>query len=217
MPDYGLGRIPAVDARDRQHLMRGLLAPPVAITGARYWSPGPVLDQGAKPECVGYGWRGWLTASPIRTRTVQPLPSEIYRQAQLVDEWDGQDYDGTSVRAGAKVIAALGHIQRYLWAGHELDVRQWIHQEGPVVMGTNWYGSMFEPDRSGMVHIEGQIAGGHCYLITGHSALRRAYRCQNSWGTIWGQQGRFWLAEDDLARLLTEQGEACAAIQQVLP
>jgi len=43
---------------------------------------------------------------------------------------------------------------------------------------------------------------------------RRAFRAINSWGRSWGQNGRFWIRQDDLMLLLQEDGEACAAVEQ---
>ena len=34
----------------------------------------------------------------------------IYKQAQTLDEWPGDDYEGTSVLAGAKAVQAEGYM-----------------------------------------------------------------------------------------------------------
>ena len=35
----------------------------------------------------------------------------LYHEAQKVDEWPGEDYDGTSVRAGLDILRKRGHCE----------------------------------------------------------------------------------------------------------
>lgn len=207
-----LGRRYAPDARDQRHTMRSLMAwtrPTLPLF--RFWLPGPITEQ-TGPHCVGHAWWQYLTASPLRTVSGPP-PRVIYEEAQRVDEWDGENYDGTSVRAGAKVIEASGYITEYVWAHDGPTVRDWILGHGPVVLGTDWTNDMFDPDAEGYLHPSGGSVGGHAYVATGYSAKRRAFRIVNSWGTAWGDAGRAWIREGDMDSLIRGMGEACAAIQ----
>jgi len=211
MADYTLGRLYAPDGRDQNYPMRALLAA-VAVPGSRTWYTRSILDQSIRPWCVAYAWAGWQIASPTRTIHYSP-PDWLYNEAQKVDEWPGEGYDGTSVRAGVKVLQAAGKVSEYRWAVTVEDIRQWLLTRGTVVLGTDWHRSMFEPGADGFVHPDGNIAGGHAYLCIGWSERRKAFRCLNSWGTGFGQHGRFWLGSVDLAILLHENGEACAAVE----
>lgn len=214
----GLGRRYAPDDRDRRFPMR-LVLPSTIAPGTRHYPPGPVLDQGNTGTCVGQAWRGWLNGAPLMTKTGQDAFS-IYDQCIVNDEWSDNDVDpdrqfGTSVRAGAKVLQAAGHVSSYVWAYRVEDVRAFLLSgQGTLVFGTNWYNGMFDVDRNGFVNLTGRIAGGHAYKATGWSDTQEAVRCQNSWGTGFGQKGRFWLRANDLQRLLDEQGEACAAVER---
>lgn len=212
--ERGLGRLPAADDRDGLHPMRAIL-PRTVEPVTRYWRTGPVLDQGSSSSCVGHAWRQFLASSPTRTKA-GPDAFEIYGEAQRVDEWEGEEpaYFGTSVRAGVKVLEARGHIVEYVWGLSARDVIDHIVTRGPVVLGTDWREAMFTPDGRGFVRIEGELAGGHAYLAYGYSVRRQAIRCVNSWGAGWGQRGRFWIAEDDIERLLRADGEACSAIER---
>lgn len=211
----GLGRLPAVDPRDDDYPLR-----PRAVAGplpnVRYWrmfsSP---LDQGYEGSCVGHAWKHFLMASPVCTSGAREAPraTDIYRAAQKVDEWPGESYEGTSVRAGAKVLASLGLISEYNWARDIEVLSRYILTTGTVVMGTNWYGGMDTPNKEGFVKPTGGIRGGHAYLVIGYNRLRGVYRCINSWGKPYGQAGRFWIAGEDLGRLLAEGGEACSAVE----
>lgn len=210
---HGLGRLPAPDARDAHYTLRKIV-PKKPTAEHRHWRTGPVLDQGQVPQCVAYAWCGFLESSPIRTKAHES-PMDIYRAARLVDEWEGENYDGTSVRAGAKVMQDEGHIAQYVWATKADEVANWIlsAQGGPVVMGTDWHDSMFNPDSKGLVRLDGNITGGHAWLIYGFNRGTNLFFAQNSWGTGWGRNGRFLIRFDDLETLLADQGEAATALE----
>jgi hypothetical protein len=216
--EYHLGRRVAEDRRDLRFLMRTAITIPPPIAPSVSYRRGPQLNQGATSSCVGHGWRAWLSGEPIRQVKHGPDALTIYHAAQQVDEWPGAepDYEGTSVRAGAKVLQQLGFIQSYLWAFTEDTTRAWVLSGlGGVVIGVNWYEAMFSPDpTSGFLTVDGAWAGGHCVWLRGFSDKRQAYRVQNSWGDGWGQQGQAWLRAADLQRLLHEAGEACCGIEQ---
>lgn len=213
-PDYPLGRIPAPDERDHRFLMATVLPAeePPLLRSVSY-RRGPILDQGSTPSCVGHGWKAWLEGDPIRQRG-GPGAMAIYHEAQLVDEWEGTNYSGTSVRAGAKVLHALGYISSYIWAFDEVTVRRWLlSRRGGVVIGVNWYAGMFSSDSAGYLSLSGSLAGGHCVWVRGYNRPRDAYRIQNSWSEAWGDRGQAWLRASDLSRLLVEDGECCCGIE----
>lgn len=210
----GLGRRPAPDERDRGYPMRAAL-PREMPPNTRYWRGGQILNQGPYPHCVGYAWRQWMNSAPIMTRQQSgPDAVRIYGEAQKVDEWPGEGYDGTSVRAGVKVLQSLGHVEQYLWAWDMPTIRDFVLLRGPVVLGTVWTSQMFTPDRAGFLWAFGDEVGGHAYMAIGYSSERKAFRCVNSWGRGWGQSGRFWLHEGEMAKLMERWGEACAAVER---
>jgi len=207
---YGLGRKPAPDSRDWP-MRLALPAPPreLDLPLRRRWRRGPTLDQGTTSECVGYSWRARLNAAPVRTKA-GPAPYDIYTAAQEVDEWPGQDYLGTSVRAGAKVLQELGYLESYVWAANLEEVVAFLLTAGPVCFGTSWRKGMFTPTPEGQVIPSGPAAGGHAYLAYGADRMLGRIHFQNSWGTGYGLGGLFWMTFADAARLLADGGEACA-------
>lgn len=215
----GLGRLPAADPRDHAHLMavRAIEAPPERFY--KTWAPGLVLDQGSTPRCVAYSWTGFLLATPQRTKPdalggIPAYTGALYLEAQKVDEWPGEGYDGTSVRAGAKVLQdAQKRLGEYVWAWDADTLRKYVLSRGPAVVGINWYETMFAPTAAGYLLVDGPVAGGHAILVIGYSNTRKAFRLLNSWGLSWGAKGRAWLREADMERLLHEDGEACSAIE----
>lgn len=230
-----LGRRFAPDPRDKNFPMRLLLDPlrdqffPKGLPpGTRHYRSAPVMNQGETGTCVAHGWAAWSQGAPLMIKPTPDMePMALYDEFIKNDEFPDNDVDpgrqyGTSVRAGAKVLQAKGHIQQYLWAEGVEDVRAWhLAGKGTIVLGINWDYNMFEPDKHGVVHRGGGVAGGHCVETSGwsdtlHIAGKeyQACRCQNSWGPDWGQKGHFWILRDDLEQLLSEDGEACAALEQ---
>lgn len=213
--EYGLGRKVAPDHRDMNHPMRALLSVDAPKKPFGYWHGGMFLDQGPTPQCVEYSWHHFLQTGRIRPSGKYPYwtPGSVYPEMQKIDEWPGEDYDGTSVRAGAKMLWAMGYINEYHWAWDLETVIDAVTRLGPVVMGTNWYSDMFEPDSRGRVKLGGYQAGGHAWLIDGANRKQGLIRAKNSWGRAWGLNGRFWMPFEDLERLINEDGEACIATE----
>jgi hypothetical protein len=208
----GLGRIMAIDSRDASHQLRSLLATVHVEPRTKYWPTGAILDQGDKPHCVGYAWCQFIQSAPLMTRRrVDPIA--LYRDAQRVDEWPGENYAGTSVRAGAKVLQRMQAINEYAWANDAATVRDFLLTRGTVIVGTDWFEGMFTVKDNGFIDATGPIVGGHAYLLSGYSVQRNAFRIVNSWGREWGHLGRAWIDFDLMNSLIANYGEACSAIE----
>lgn len=222
-----LGRRRAVDPKDKLFRMAAVLPrrPPVS---SRFWVLSDILDQGNTPRCVAFSWGQMIQCSPTRTKLTaaakrqkyaspESFLSELYKNAQRIDEWPGEDYDGTSVRAGAKVLETWGYLSEYVWAWDADTVRLHVLARGPVVVGTWWYRSMFWPHLTGgYLKAEGARDGGHAWLVHGYSLKRKAFRMVNSWGANWGERGKAWVDFAVMERLLSEDGEACSALESKL-
>lgn len=223
--DFGLGRVAAVDFRDRRHLA----APPPASAieiRKRHWRTGAVLNQGATSECVAYTGEQLLASSPVRNKYYK-TPNELYKLCQQNDEWEGEspDYEGTSGRALFKVLREVGYIESWQNAFDLDTVVRTILTSAPVAVGTNWYMSMFYPViHNGESFINcnpmSGIAGGHEYLIVGCNLDKRcpdgsrgAVRICNSWGVDYGDSGKVWISFTDMARLIAEGGDAIIATE----
>lgn len=219
------GRRPSLDERDKNYPMATLLraAPRGVPEGLTQPFPGdyiwrhtpPALDQGPIGACVGYSWKQLLLQYPY-TRQDGPDALTIYLEAQKIDEWSGENYEGTSVRAGVKYLRGLGLIDAYYWASSVAEIVEHIKTLGPVVMGTNWYQGMSDLVQGSIARIRGPVVGGHAWLIYGYSTSYQYFCALNSWGPGFGAGGTFWISEIDLARLLREDGEACAASETPL-
>ena len=213
---YPLGRYHIPDERDKKFLIEDKLSLPKTIIKSKYWDAnGWWGNQGKTPQCVGYAWAHWIEDGPIGHDGVPPIvhPTLIYREAQKVDEWVGEKYDGTSVRGAAKYLKTTNRISSYLWT-YDINVLiNTVLTQGPVVVGTNWYTSMFTPDKNGVIRVLGRVAGGHAYVINGIDRNTNLFRIKNSWGKTWGKSGHAFISFTDMARLIREKGEVCLAIE----
>lgn len=218
MPTFGLGRNFAADARDYS------VAPLLEIARKAHRKRNRVMwgthewwgNQYDTPHCVGYALAHWLEDGPVTHEGPAPIvsPEMIYSEAQKIDEWPGEDYDGTSVRAGAKVLQNLGYIESY-WFGTSIDeLIDMVLYGGPIVVGTNWYDSMFETGRLGHMGISGDLVGGHAYVLNGVNLNTQKFRIKNSWGQEWGWHGFATISISDMSRLLREDGEAMLAVER---
>ena len=219
---HSLGRVYIEDKRDLNYLIKNnqrtlqqISTPPKVLT-QRYWDAnGWWGDQGNTPQCVGYSWSHWLEDGPVQQSGIPPIikPFDIYKNAQKLDEWYGENYDGTSVRGAVKYLKNIGKVKSYYWAFDIQTLSETILKLGPVVVGTNWYNGMFYPNKNGLIKIGGQMVGGHAYLINGVDTKTKQFRIKNSWGKSWGKGGHAFISFNDMSRLIKENGEICLAIE----
>jgi hypothetical protein len=192
---------------------------------ARYWTPGTVVtNQGAEGACVGHGVVNEYLASPVRGRPwvaggfVTPTQAsnltanDVYHDAQKIDEWEGEAYDGTSVRAGMLVGRQRGWWSGFQWAFTMPELRTAL-ETGPVVIGVEWTESMYTAPNA-QVRVSGSVVGGHCLLLTGYSPnwnkLGPHYRWRNSWGPSYGANGNAYIAAHSLSAILFDSGGEAA-------
>lgn len=204
------GRLPSLDFRDRKHLLRAPVTLPT--TGFKYYKTGPVMNQGSTPQCVAYSGQQFLVSGTVTNKPYK-TPALLYKECQRLDEWPGESYDGTSVRALFKVLQKAGYIESYQWAFDLPSVVNHVLKTGPVILGTNWYESMLETDSKGFIRIDpiARIIGGHAYMVKGVNLGKKALRIINSWGRGWAENGHAWLSFADAERLIRENGEAATA------
>ena len=207
----GFGRIHQPDPRDHQYLLE-----PLATTRtSRFWRANTIhLDQGQTPRCTAYAWMHFYCDSPKPHSKPYEVCVMFYNAEQKIDGMP-MPHDGSSVRAGAKVLKADGHCTSYRWAFTLHGVVNCLLEQGPVIVGTNWYDSMFQVGPDGFVKITAgaSIAGGHAYKLDGVNTVKKYVRIKNSWGTSWGQGGFAKLSFAALERLIGEDGEACKAVE----
>lgn len=209
--DVRLDRIVQFDEESRQYPIRTLVAAkkPRSYT----WRVNSWLDQGSEGACVGFSWSHELAGRPKEVQGVTNYTAQaVYKRAQQIDEWFGEDYEGTSVLAGAKAVQENGYMKEYRWAFGLDDLILAVGYQGPAVLGVNWYEGMYEPDAKGFLHVTGDIVGGHAIICNGVNIKKQYFTLHNSWGKDWGENGECKISFDDMRTLLAQYGEACIPI-----
>ena len=231
MTQFGLGRRPDPDDRDLKYPLRAILPtiddfPDVVMRRDN----GAWLNQGQTGTCVGHGWAHFVEDGPVMPPgTIDPY--WIYREACKIDGWSGNDdlgLDwGTSVRAGANVLRNSGIIREYRHAFTLNEALAAIAYVGPLVIGIDWYDSMFYPrripDALGDLRMQlevpanAEMVGGHCLVANGYNVNRRLIRLKNSWGREWGAEGRVNISFDLFKRLAFDQYGEIMHAKQIKP
>ncbi len=168
------------------------------------------LDQGQEGACTGFGEENVRAFTPHPAKDVSnDTARRVYIEARKQDEWPGEDYDGSSVNGAMKAARLFGWVKSWHWAYGVDEVKHGLSYHGPGEFGTWWYTGMFNPDSNGFVHPTGVKEGGHAICLSGYRVIggHIAYQLDNSWGPDWGINGGALIWEDDLAMLLSDDGE----------
>jgi papain like protease len=204
-------RLPSFDQRSRN--FSATLALPDKPQRSYTWGVPVRLDQGAIGQCVGFGFGQELAARPkVHTKVTYDTARQIYLRAQQLDEWPGEDYEGTSILAGAKTVQEKNYVTAYHWCFTLSELVLAVGYLGPVVLGVNWHTGQMDTDSNGFIHPTGAVEGGHAIIANGVSVKSRSFLLTNSWGAGWGTNGQCRITWSDMWQLLSEQGEACVPI-----
>lgn len=213
---YGLGRHIEHDPRSRDYAFRVAAAKPKTVL----WEhAAPVLDQGQVGSCTGNALAQWLNTSFAQSHRPGMLDEtvavELYSLATHLDTIPGtyppQD-TGSSGIAVCKAGRKLGRLTAYQHA-FGFDALLMTLQHTPVIVGTEWTQSMFDPSANGFIRPTGAIAGGHEYLILGCDMELQMLTMLNSWSDQWGVHGRAFIKFNDFRMLLANQGDVTVPVQ----
>jgi C1A family cysteine protease len=208
-----LGRTVWHDERSRA--FGATLAPEIKTKTHRHY--GAVLDQGNLGSCTGNAMAQALNTKPFkqRGRTFRQEDAvALYSRATQIDPWVGEyppQDTGSSGLAVAKAAQERGWITGYRWA-FGLDEALAALTLSPLLIGTNWYSSMFFPNSDGYVFPTGFNQGGHEYLLLGLDVRKQRVTALNSWGSGWGRKGRFFMTFDTLGTLLEQNGDVVVPV-----
>jgi hypothetical protein len=222
---YGLGRKYEPDDRNFQMRTTVFRLKKLPVPRKRPYKLAPTLDQGETSQCVGYTGRHKLSAAPIMVKSGVGLSAfECYRGAQQRDQWEGDQYEGSSVLGLCKFLQEQQYITSYVWANKAAECHRFLHEGwGTIMVGTDWMSDMFRPDAKGFVRPSGPMEGGHAYhqfwSIDRGDPDQSELWFQNSWGpnwgiTLYGVHGCFKMSWTDFDYLMARDGEAAAAIER---
>lgn len=224
--DKRLDRLVEFDERSRQYPVRKIVTAknPRSYT----WKAGKVLDQGQDGACVGFAWSGLIETTPNASPNIDNTFAEnLYHLAQKLDQYPGENYEGSSTLGGAKAALQMGYITGYHWAFTLEEIVLGIGYHSPLVMGIDWYESMFTPNTDNFIIPSGLIKGGHdieahavkCVkvdtskpLTFDNLDLNKSYiTLRNSWGQ-WAKGGDVYVRLIDVKNVLMRNGDFCLPI-----
>jgi hypothetical protein len=235
--NLGLGRLQAVDTRNALHPMMRMLpeiAPPNLPVSKAWPFDQPSLNQGDTGTCTAHAAVHFMMCGPWKHKaSVLVNPYTLYREIVLLDEYPQNDHEalvvenfnlrmGSSGTGAAKALHRRNLITEYLWAGRFEDAINWILLRGPLMIGTNWYSSMYDGTPEGFLQIKSgaRLDGGHEWVLRSWNRKKAYGEAINSWGPSWNagrskvKGGRFLIDEETLRRLFHEDGDAVSAIEK---
>ena len=242
-------RLDRLDLRDREYRPPLQSLPPewpskqfMEIVLPFYSKSKMILNQGKEGGCTGYGlaavinyllWREAVDFDSIEDICIENIekitvsPNMIYNMAKVYDEWDGEDYEGSSCRGAMKGWHRHGVCRKTSWehAANEkkLPKSDWVKEavENPL-------GSYYRINKDSVTDMQSAIKEvGAIYCsslihsgwwleesdilpiiecseqsIGGHAFAivgynRDGFIVQNSWGEKWGHQGFAMIQYED--------------------
>jgi len=218
---YGLGRLPSPfdpnDWRLNAFIPKGEALKILKENNTKEldWDfPYPTLQQLNTNHCVGFSGGSYGICSPINDKYNDDIGHTFYYMCKEIDgEPDSED--GSYVRSIAKVLKDVGRIDAYAFAFSIEEIVWWLLNKGPVIVGTVWTDDMFESDLNNIIHITGDVVGGHAYLLKGVKIIDgiRHFIIKNSWGDGWGRLGEAYISLSDFEILFKYGGEAMTAVE----
>jgi hypothetical protein len=199
----------------------------------------PVLDQGSLGSCTGNAGDSCIYHEPFVSGVVKPwiYPAsqsgavQLYSDATRIDPYQG-DYppddtgsDGLSI---AKALKTRGVISGYLWAFTTMEALGQL-MKTPLITGVPWLNSMFDTTDDGhrghvVIRQDSGMAGGHEICVDEllpvggvENLLNWFVGGPNSWGTGWGDGGRWYWTVGEWDWLLGQQGDVTAFVPQTQP
>ncbi|MEE4546454.1 C1 family peptidase [Streptomyces sp. V4-01] len=233
-PGHALGRHVEHDPRSLAYA-HGVL-PKSQIKSVSWTRRIPILDQGQLGSCTGNAATGALgTDSAGRTAATSVTISvagaaashglfkagvhaldetfavALYSLATILDGVSGQyppTDTGSSGIGVAKALQALGLATGYTHAFSIAALNSAL-QTGPVLIGINWYQSMFDPKTDGQIVVDTKstLDGGHELELNAFDATTGEYQVPNSWAESWGVDGCGYFTTAALTQLLSLQGD----------
>ena len=211
------------DARDRRYQ-------PALVNLERYIDPPRnlhILDQKDEGACTGFGLAAVINYLNLQRGFDDKKASArmLYEMAKRYDEWDGEEYSGSSCRGAIKGWYNMGVSEDKLWKytpnkpgqlsleaaknarsttigayfrlNHRIsDFHSAINEAGVVFCSANVH-TGWSPNKlkSDVIPMQKESRGGHAFAIVGYND--KGFWVQNSWGEDWGNDGlAIWTYED---------------------
>jgi hypothetical protein len=186
-----------------------------------------ILDQGRIGSCSGNGSTSCAYHDPFFTSGASPWKYTAdefgaqawYHQNTVEDSYAGTwepDDTGSDTTTSSKVAKEAGVCSGFQMSG-DLDSSLEALQTRPGITGIPWYQSMFDAPSSGLLDVDmtTPLAGGHLLCVDriitasapGNGTGVVLVSGPNSWGTSWGDGGRWVMKASDWWALRQREGD----------
>ena len=218
-----------VDFRDLMYVPTLVTVRPTSDLAAFRALNIPVLDQGQEGACTGFGLAtvvNYLLAtlgSSIEGNGVSARM--LYAMAKRYDEWEGEDYSGSSARGAMKGWHKHGICAEAIWRNGDGDadmdaeraadafrrplgaycrvnhrdlvaMHAAISEVGVLYATANVHAGWMEVGKDQeQIVYQDGSVGGHAFAIVGYD--HEGFWIQNSWGEDWGLKGLARMSYDD--------------------
>ena len=203
---------------------------PALVNLKRYIDPPRnliILNQKSEGACTGFGLAGVINFFMQQRNSANPQVSArmLYEMAKRYDEWEGDDYSGSSCRGAIKGWHNMGVAEDSLWkykpgkpgyltleaaknarnctigAYYRVkprlsDFHAALNETGVIYCSAGVHnGWSGVGTESGTITYEKEVTGGHAFAIVGYNSV--GFWVQNSWGGEWGEKGLAILTYED--------------------
>ncbi|NYZ63167.1 C1 family peptidase [Luteimonas deserti] len=191
----------------------------------------PVLDQGGEGACTAYGL-ATVAHALLRRRRPEPVTLRVstrmlYDMARRYDEWEGEDYEGSSCRGAMKGWHRHGVCAEDAWPDTAGPLDEVYTEDRARAAQAHPLGAYYRVNHKDLVAMHAAFAEvGVLYAssavhagwlsppasgviewaqqrIDGYHAFaivgydQGGFWIQNSWGTRWGRRGFGWVSYDE--------------------
>lgn len=197
-----------------------------------------VLDQGEEGACTGFGLAAVVNfllhnhtglkkteRDRYKKKEQGASPRMLYEMAKRYDEWQGENYEGSSIRGAMKGWARhgvctwaewpydakkadrltperqLAALRRPLGAYYRVrhlhlnQVQAALREAGIVYASAQVHEGWQQVGSDGRIPYSKTLIGGHAFALVGYD--ERGFWIQNSWGPKWGAKGFCHIGYDD--------------------
>jgi len=185
-----------------------------------------ILDQGSEGACTGFGLAATINfLNQFKRKPTRVSARMIYEMARKFDEWDGDEYSGSSCRGAMRGWQNMGVCDDELWPysvndNSELTIQQSknarqntpgayyrlthrvedfhaaLNEVGVLYVSALVHEGWYKSNiKNGEIPYRNKTKGGHAFAVVGYND--RGFYVQNSWGKDWGENGiALWTYED---------------------
>ncbi len=197
-----------------------------------------ILDQGQEGACTGFGLAAVVNyhlhnrqdSAPPKTKPIAKKEQGasarmLYEMAKRYDEWQGENYEGSSIRGAMKgwsrhgvcawadwpydakkpgrltpqrQLAALDRPLGAYYRVRHLHLTQMqaaLTEAGILYASAQVHEGWQKVGKDGIIPYSKTLIGGHAFAIVGYD--RGGFWIQNSWGPKWGNKGFCYIGYDD--------------------